>query len=117
MTPTSPTAAARVAVPPWALWALTAVFAVSALLLVVGLVTGAIRATPGRIRKSGGRAAMTFDATFAPRDRRDALEYLLDDQHRVVVEQEEGDGGGDEDAPPVLFEYPSEVDGGPSATD
>ncbi len=112
-----PPSAAPLGRPSSPLWMVAVLFAVFALLLVAGLVTGVIRATPSKARRSAGRAAVAFDATFAPQGRREALEYLLHDQHRVVLEKERGDGGGDGDQPPVVFRYPDEDDGEPRAVD
>jgi hypothetical protein len=97
------------------LWVGAGVVAVFVLLFVAGLVTGAVRVDRSRARKSTGRAAIMLDATLSTGDRQAGLEYLLDDQHRVVLEQAQGDG--DEDGPSVLFEYPGEEDREPGDAD
>jgi hypothetical protein len=91
-------------------WVAAVVLGVLGLLLVAGLATGVIRHKPQRARRSAGRVAISLDATFAPRDRQDSLEYLLDDQHKVVMEQQRGDGDPEEETSPVVFEYPDEID-------
>ena len=93
------------------LWIAAIVAGILGAIFLTGLATGVIRLNPQRTRRAGGRAAVALDATLSPRDRRDALEYLLDDQHRVVMEQEHGDGDSDEEPPPVLYAYPDELDG------
>jgi len=92
------------------LWVAAVVFGVLGLIVVAGLATGVIRLSPQRARRSAGRAAISLDATFAPRDRQGALEYLLDDQHRVVMEQQRGDGDPEGEPSPVVYEYPDEID-------
>ena len=99
------------------LWTLAAVFAAFGLLLLAGLVVGIIRTSPTKARRSAGRAAVAFDATLAPQGRREALEYLLHDQHRVILEQEKGDDDGDDDKPAVVFQYPREDNSGPHTAD
>ncbi len=97
------------------LWTIAVLVGVGGVLLLIGLLTGAVRLRPSRRRGSGRRAAMMLDVALSPQDRRAGLEYLLDDQHRVVLEQGQGDGDGEE--PTVLYEYPSEDDRDPDSAD
>ena len=96
------------------LWAAVVLLVLLGAALAAGLLTGAIRLDAQRLRRSGRRAAVGLDATFSPRDRQDALNFLLDDQHRVVLEQERGDGDPDGSHESVLYEYPDGVNCDPT---
>ena len=86
---------------------LTAVGAV-AVLAVIGVATGAIHLTSTRVRRSTRGTAMGVDAVLSPRGRRESIEYLLHDQHTIVLDQDSGDGDPDEGRSTVLYEVPDD---------
>ncbi|MFQ6100132.1 MAG: hypothetical protein ACE5OS_02705 [Anaerolineae bacterium] len=64
----------------------------------IGLITGEVSLKPYKLRRAGMRGAMTFDAMYSGKDKQAAIEYILDEQHLVVLDQERGEGD-DDDAP------------------
>jgi hypothetical protein len=78
--------------------------------LVAGHATGRIRLGSARASLAGRRAAIGFDAAFAPLERKQALEYMLNLGDRVVTDDASGDGDGDSESDPVIFEYSDESD-------
>jgi len=79
-----------------------------AVLAVIGVATGAIRLSSARVRRSTRGTAMGVDAVLSPRGRRESIEYLLHDQHTIVLDQDSGDGDADEGLSAVLYEVPDD---------
>ena len=98
-------------------WLIVGLLGVLALLLIIGLITGQVSFKSSNVNKSVRRAIMTFDAPLSGPGRRTAIEYVLTEQDKVVLDQERGEGDDDgEDDSLVLFQYP-EDDGDVDAPD
>ena len=98
-------------------WLIVGILGVLALLLIIGLITGQVSFRSSNVDKGMRRAMMTLDATLGGPERQAAIEYVLEDQDKVVLDQERGEGDGDrEDDHLVLFQYP-EGDGDADAPD
>ena len=108
MTPTLP--GAPIGHSASASWPAAIALAVLVALFAAGLAFGVIRLNPDRARRGATRSVLALDAALAPRGRQDALEYLIENQHQIVMEQHD-DGEAKSGAPPVLFEYPNEQNG------
>jgi hypothetical protein len=113
----TPAACPSTAGPSTIFWLAVILLGILAVLIVAALATGKIRLDPKRTRRSAGRAAISLDAAFAPKGRKEALEHLLDDQHTIVMEDPRGDGDPDGEDARVLFRYVDTADGEPDDAD
>jgi len=99
-------------------WVFVGFIGMVALLLIVGLITGEVSFEPYKLRRAGMRGGMTLDAMLSGADKRAAIEYILDEQGQVVLDQERGEGDGDgEDDRTVLYPEHREDDGDDDAPD
>ena len=114
----TPTPLAKAALPSMEeFWLIVGALGVLALLLIIGLITGQISFKSSNVDRGMRRAMMTLDATLTGPERRAAIEYVLEDQDEVVLDQERGKGDSDgEDDRLMLFQYP-EDDGDADAPD
>jgi hypothetical protein len=87
------------------LWVAVIGLGILGALIAGALAAGKIRQDPKRTRRSAGRAAISLDAAFAPKGRKEALQHLLDDQHTIVMEDPRGDGDPDGEDAGVLYQY------------
>lgn len=98
-------------------WLIAGILGVLGLLLIIGLITGQVSFKSSNVDKGIRRATMTLDATLAGPERQAAIEYVLQDQDKVVLDQERGEGDDDgEDDCLMLFQHP-EDDGDADASD
>ncbi len=95
----TPTPVPGVVTPPSMIefWILIGFIGVVFVLLIVGLITGKVSLEPRKLRQAGMRAGMAVDALYSGLDRRAAIEYVLDEQHAVVIDQERGEDDDDEE--------------------
>ncbi len=95
----TPTPVTKVAPPSMTeFWLLVGLIGVIALLFTIGLITGKVSLKPHKLRRAGMRGGMTLDAMLSGQDKRAAIEYILEEQHLVVLDQERGEDD-DDDAP------------------
>jgi hypothetical protein len=93
----TPTPVTEVATPSMTgFWLIVGFIGVVALLLIIGLITGEVSLKPYKLRRAGIRGAMTFDGIYSGKDKRAAIEYILDEEHLVVLDQERGEGDDDD---------------------
>lgn len=77
-------------------WVVVGFIGVVALLLIVGLITGEVSFEPYKLRRAARRGMLTTEALFSGPGKRAAIEYIRDEEHLVVLDQERGEGDGDE---------------------
>lgn len=104
----TPTPLAEAAPPSMAeFWLIVGILGVLMSFLIVGLITGQVSFKSSNVDKGMGRATMTLDAALGGSERRAAIEYVLEDQDKIVLDQERGEGDGEgENDHLVLFQYP-----------
>jgi hypothetical protein len=91
--------------PPMAgFWAIVGFVGLVGLLLVIGLITGQVQLTPSKTRESVRRGMLTMDAVFSTPEKRAAIEVIRDGEHLIKLDQERGEGDGD-DAEALLFQW------------
>lgn len=91
-------------------WVIVGFIGVVALLLIIGHITGKVSFEPYKLRRAGMRGGMTLDAMLSGPERRSAIEYILDEEHMVVLDQERGEGDEEQDRLAPFLEH-SEDDG------
>lgn len=88
-------------------WIFIGFIGVVLVLFIIGYITGEVSFEPYSLRRAGMRGGMTLDAMFSGPERQAAIEYVLEDQDKVVLDQERGEGDGEgENDHLVLFQYP-----------
>ncbi len=91
-------------------WAIVGFIGLVVLLLVTGLITGQVRLTPSKARESTRRGMLTMDAVLSTSEKRAAIEVIRDEDHLVELDQERGEGDGD-NAEALLFQWQEDDDG------
>lgn len=79
------------------LWITIGIFGGVFVLIVASFIASRVSSEPRNLRRAGMRAGMAMDALYSGLDRRVAIEYVLDEQQAVVLDQERGDGNDDEE--------------------
>ena len=93
-------------------WIVIVVIGFAAVLFIIGLITGQVRLSPSKTRESARRGMLTMDAVLSTPERQAAIEYIRDEEHLIEIDQACGDGNGDDEEAPVLFQERSEEDDG-----
>jgi hypothetical protein len=86
-------------------WVLVGVVGMVLVLLLIGLVIGFASFKSRTVRGSAARGMMALDAALLGADRRAAIEYVLQDQDEVVLDDEHGDDDGDGDEGETLVVF------------
>jgi hypothetical protein len=76
------------------IWIVIGVFGGVFVLIIASFVASRVSSEPRSLRRAGMRAGMAVDALYSGLDRRAAIEYVLDEQQAVVLDQERGEGEG-----------------------
>ena len=78
-------------------WIVIGVFGAVFVLLIASFIASRVSSEPRKLRRTGIRAGMAVDALYSGLDRRAAIEYVLDEQQAVVLDQERGEDDDDEE--------------------